>query len=89
MSWTGGNTTSPGIIRLYINGTQANNTPSIAPDGAPESGVPWVWGGSDATGGASGALYTGKSGPVKIYNRALTPAEFKQNFDALRGRYGV
>lgn len=25
----------------------------------------------------------------KIYNRALTPAEIKQNFEALRGRYGI
>lgn len=26
---------------------------------------------------------------IKIYNKALTPAEIKQNFNALRGRFGV
>lgn len=89
MSWSGGNTTSPGVIRLYINGTQANTQTGVAPDGAPEAGAPWIWGGNDATGGTSGAYYTGKSGPVKIYNRLLSDAEFKQNFNALRGRFGV
>lgn len=35
------------------------------------------------------AGYIGDIYAVKIYNRALTPAEVKQNFEALRGRYGI
>lgn len=31
----------------------------------------------------------GKIGPIKIYNRALSDIEIAQNFNALRGRYGV
>lgn len=31
----------------------------------------------------------GKLGPVMVYNRALTPAEISQNFNALKGRYGL
>lgn len=33
--------------------------------------------------------FSGSIGDVKLYNRALSAAEIKQNFEALRGRYGV
>jgi hypothetical protein len=33
--------------------------------------------------------YNGKVSNVQIYNRALTAAEVLQNFNALRGRYGI
>lgn len=33
--------------------------------------------------------YDGRISNVKIYNRALTAAEIQQNFNALRGRYGI
>jgi hypothetical protein len=33
--------------------------------------------------------YQGKISNVSIYNRALTPEEIKQNFNATRGRYGI
>ena len=88
MSWTGGNTTVSGVLRIYINGVQANSVSGIAPDGSPESGD-WIWGGSTATGGTDGAYYNGKSGPILIYNKLLSDQEFKQNFNALRGRFGV
>jgi hypothetical protein len=39
------------------------------------------------------ALYTsymnGNIAQVSIYNKALTPSEVTQNFDALKGRYGL
>jgi hypothetical protein len=28
-------------------------------------------------------------GPVSVYNRALTTQEIQQNFNALRGRFGI
>jgi hypothetical protein len=41
----------------------------------------------------TGGSYVGRQlmdlGNLQIYNRALTPAEVKQNFNALRGRYGI
>jgi hypothetical protein len=40
--------------------------------------------GTGYAGGYIGDIYA-----VKIYNRALTAAEVKQNFEALRGRYGI
>jgi hypothetical protein len=43
--------------------------------------------------GARGAVpsdyFTGAMGAVQIYNRALSAAEIAQNFNALRGRYGL
>ena len=31
----------------------------------------------------------GTIGPIQIYNRALPDTEIQQNFNALRGRYGI
>lgn len=36
-----------------------------------------------------GEYFNGKVGNVQIYNRALSANEIKQNFNALRGRYGL
>jgi hypothetical protein len=33
--------------------------------------------------------WTGLMGPISIYNRALSASEVQQNFNALRGRYGL
>ena len=37
----------------------------------------------------SGYEYTGRISNAKLYNRALTASEIQQNFQALRGRYGI
>jgi hypothetical protein len=34
-------------------------------------------------------LFTGKLAILSVYNKALTPTEIAQNFQALRGRFGV
>ena len=39
--------------------------------------------------GSANASFTGNIGLVKVYNRALTQAEITQNFNALRGRFGI
>jgi hypothetical protein len=36
-----------------------------------------------------GSTFNGNISSVKIYNRALTAAEIQQNFNALRGRFGI
>lgn len=46
--------------------------------------LPQTTGGSSASG-----YFNGKIASVKIYNRALSESEIKQNFQALRGRYGI
>jgi hypothetical protein len=37
----------------------------------------------------SEAYFNGKISKVSIYNKALTPQEIQQNFNAVRGRYGL
>ncbi len=39
--------------------------------------------------GYSGRYFNGNIGQVQIYNRALTPQEIAQNFNATRYRYGI
>ena len=45
-------------------------------------------GGNSATGNG-GDYLKGRISSVKVYNRALTAAEIQQNFNAIRGRYGI
>jgi hypothetical protein len=35
------------------------------------------------------AFFNGKVPMVRVYNRALTASEIQQNFNALRGRFGI
>ena len=65
---------------LWVNGTQYFGTGTDRPYGILKFGNAR----SDVN-----SLLNGRFGPIKIYNRNLTPAEIKQNFEAIRGRYGV
>jgi hypothetical protein len=38
---------------------------------------------------SSSRMYQGKIAAIMCYNRKLTQSEVKQNFEALRGRYGI
>ncbi len=42
----------------------------------------------DINNGVSGR-YAGKMASIKIYNKSLTPNEVKQNYNAIRGRFGL
>lgn len=37
----------------------------------------------------TGAKYSGLIGPVMLYNKVLSAGEIQQNFNAMRGRYGI
>jgi hypothetical protein len=65
---------------LWVNGTQYFGTGTDRPYGRLKFGNAR----SDVN-----SLLNGRFGPIKIYNRNLTPAEIKQNFEAIRGRYGI
>jgi hypothetical protein len=78
---------SNGSVVLYKNGVEVNSgslTASI-PDG-PNFRI-----GSDtnSAGGPGGEELNGKIYSMKLYNRVLTAAEVKQNFNALRGRFSI
>ena len=78
-------------LRGYINGS---TTTSASVDRA----VPWDSGHpelyyalmvADSTNMGDGSYLAGDWAVCKIYNRALSAAEITQNYNALRGRYGV
>ena len=68
--------------RLYINGVEVGNS-NINNLSIPTS--------SNLILGKrpSGEIYGGQIAQVKVYNKELTASEVKQNFNALRGRFGI
>jgi hypothetical protein len=40
-------------------------------------------------GGAANTYFAGNINLVKVYSRGLTATEVQQNFNAIRGRYGI
>jgi hypothetical protein len=75
------------INSLYVNGSLVSSV-DVVKSGIPDSGS-WQIGGGVAFGGNTGKYGKGEIPVAKIYNRALSAAEIQQNFNALRGRYGL
>lgn len=72
-----------GTPSIYINGNLVGTYPGTI------SNIPTV-GTGFSVGSQWGIRYANtRSGNVNFYNRALTAAEITQNFNALRGRYGI
>lgn len=74
---------SSGNVVLYKNGIRVNN-------GVLSASIPVTFNfriGADVNGAAE--PFTGKIYRVNVYNRVLSPAEIQQNFNALRGRFGI
>lgn len=69
-------------LRAYINGVQYGNGVGINSPVAPQSQITTI--GGDAT-----SSWEGRIGYSRLYNRALSSTEIKQNFDAMRSRFGV
>ena len=69
-------------VRIYINGVKESTT---ARTGTITPGTLYV--GSNS--GGSSEFYVGQLGFVKMYNTVLTDAQVLQNFNAIRGRYGL
>lgn len=73
-------------MRSYYNGAAAGNVVSL-----PAGGV-FHYAGTTSPYqivGLGGAWLNGSIPLVRFYNRVLTTAEIEQNFNALRGRYGI
>lgn len=77
---TNDSTNSASGAKIYLNGElKGSQEPAIALNGN-------VYFGSDRT----VSLFSNSTISIgKIYNRALTAAEVRQNFNAIRGRYGL
>ena len=77
-------TNSAGLVSVYVNGILIDSRARII---SPSSTRPITigrWAGS-----YSQYVLNGKISNAQVYNKALTEAEIKQNFNALRGRFGV
>jgi hypothetical protein len=72
-----------GVYTIYRNGTSYGQVTNASNISSP--GVPWRIGSR-----ANGLLgWAGSISVARMYNVGLTAAEVSQNFNALRGRYGI
>lgn len=77
-----------GTATLYINGVAAGTTnPTWTSATSIDTGN-WQIGGGVAFGGNTGSYGAGDIPVARMYNRALSVGEVRQNFNALRGRFG-
>lgn len=81
-TWNGSDT-----MVLYVNGvaTQTTSTTKTGATGSPNLYV----GGLRAYGGAAGNYYQGEIPVAKYYNRALTAAEVRNNYNQYKGRFNL
>lgn len=80
-------TYTSGRRRLYINGVLVNADTQTGTIATNANGISiGAYGGFN---GSRGYYYNGNIGIVKVYNKELTEIEVRQNFNALRGRYGL
>lgn len=79
--WSAGNR-----VEMYTNGILTSGTRGGAAQSALINGNTNLMIGSLA---GSTYFYSGIIGSIGIYNRALSSPEINQNFNALRGRYGI
>jgi hypothetical protein len=84
------------IFTPYLNGVQSGNPVTFAtPNGNPNTtGISndiHIGAMSKTTPGASSFVYYSRNSiaNIKMYNRALTASEIQQNFNALKGRFGI
>ena len=70
-------------LKAYVNGQLvASNSTAFSPT-SPATGNLFI----GMVGGSE--YFNGRIDNASVYNRALTAAEVQQNFNALRGRYGI
>jgi hypothetical protein len=74
------------VMTLYKNGVLVGTSSQWSPYTLPSGNVHI---GANFATGNGGDFTQGTISSVKIYNRALSAQEVAQNFQALRGRYGV
>jgi hypothetical protein len=71
-------------VNFYFNGVKYTATRSgmVTPTGTQLTiGLP-PW-------SVSASLWSGRIGPVHVYNKTLSQLEVNQNFNALRGKFGI
>lgn len=79
---TPNNSAATTYLKFYLNGTLANTNSTSTGNGLND--IPFTLGKDPCTAGTN---WSGSIGVVQLYNRALTPNEIKQNYEALKPRY--
>jgi hypothetical protein len=82
--------------KIYVNG-ELIDSDSASFTGETQNNENEAYGGwgsfkigqNSGAAGAGGNYFTGNQAAHKIYNRALTPQEIKQNFNATRSRFSI
>jgi len=69
--------------KVYVNSVLLSESPSGSSAGFPEG--PWIGNGSVL----SNSFWKGNISQFSIYNRALSPTEIQQNFNATKSRFGL
>ena len=83
-------TYNSGLVNMYMNGNLISSSSSAYT--TLKTVTTPITIGADWDGGSVDTLlrfYNGNIAQVSIYNRALSAAEVSQNFNALRGRFGI
>lgn len=73
------------IASIYVNGVLDTQSTLTGLQNAPS----YPFGIGDGEASFTWYPFKGRIGPVKLYNRTLSAAEILQNFNAIRGRYGL
>jgi hypothetical protein len=76
-------TFTSGVRSIYINGVLVSSDAQAGIIGTNAAGM------TVGCYGGGGYMYNGNIGIVRVYTRTLTATEVAQNFNALRGRYGI
>lgn len=75
------------VLSIYVNGVFEGSATALTED-PPTTGGQYVL--LSAANGAEPTYFIGAKVPLaSIYNRALTPSEVSQNFNALRSRFNI
>jgi hypothetical protein len=81
---------STGVVNIYLNGTlQSSQATGKTISTALLDGKITLATDYNSIGSANKNKFLGSIYSASIYNRALSAAEVLQNFQALRGRYGI
>ena len=74
--------------QLYLNGNIIGTQLNVVDQRIDLTETPPAIGAKNLEGNI-GSFFSGNISDVKIYNRSLTPIEIRQNFESMRGRYGI
>jgi len=74
---------------FYVNGQLVGSQTNVNYSASNAGGGNFHFLGQSNPGSNNTGMYSGRYGQFSVYNRALSSTEISQNFNALRGRYGI